>query len=1108
MRPLQFRPSRDLLAGLKEFALRPEKSVSYSPDRPVGPPIDGAQPPLYAPNNEADQVPSESPAPPAPKSSPPQCRTPLGYPLLIPSYFDRSRASPVNTHNIVFNPRATMSQSVQLITAPTADTPGTTLILHTQKQHYIFGSHAEGTQRAMAQMGTRMTKVQDFFITGRIEWANIGGLVGMALTLADSASTAYTNSIDVWRNGKAPKRDPPPPPKLHVYGAPNLKHTLATCRRYIFRKGVPLSATEYKDVPPEKNEKGEILPAWQDNYIKVWALPLMPTPKERDLKEEEILASKQAQYESFGNHFEEHQAPEGESAEERESRYERIRSAVLGHMFNSDWSFDTLVERHISEVEMSTPMFVRNPETRRIEPYVGPKPGGTQFLPDIKVLTRAPWPGAKVLALPPTQPTPESVSYIVRAHDARGAFNPKRAKELGIKPGPLFRQLADGHSIQNDKGETITPDMVLGPDRLGQGMAILDIPSVEYLDSLNKREELQSEAIMKGVKVVFWILGPGISGHPKLLECMQSLDMAEHVISSVDDCPNSLALSSVAAQTARLGQIDPARYNIPFHDNSTLPQPSLCGLESTGRKSDLPKTLVADRGLGYILMPNFARKTNNISPPADLDAVKAEMDPEIIALAKAAQEGIQNDHKALQAWRELLARPDTEVITLGTGSALPSKYRNVSATLLRVPGIGNYLFDCGENTLGQLQRVFPPKELVEVIKHLRVLWISHLHADHHLGTTGVIKAWYKLVHNGVPTDERPSPDSSLVDKTSTFGLSVISHDGMLKWLAEYSSVEDFGFSRILPFQITPVEARCETGSRLTLSIASGYTSANMNDGYVLKEEDYEPILGLTDIQACSVRHCHGAMAVSLTFPRSATDPDNVKPLKVSYSGDCRPSKDFATIGRDSTVLIHEATFDDELVGDARAKKHSTTSEALGIGASMDAKAVVLTHFSQRYQKIPVLQTVQDGEQEDDLLDPNAMEDVQQEGELEDDDVGAPADAAATAPALPSDNVHARPTLHHHQSSTHDYERIIKVRAKDMKVAISFDYMRVKIGEIAQLERFNDALERLLVKEVEQEDTVTEVGEGDGLVNANGKKASEDEQGGEGGGKKKRSKRNN
>ncbi|KAF1954792.1 hypothetical protein CC80DRAFT_493564 [Byssothecium circinans] len=1025
-----------------------------------------------------------------------------------------------------------MSSSIHVVTVPTADTPGTTLILQTQKQHYLFGSYAEGTQRAMTQMGTRLVKVQDFFMTGRIECANTGGLVGLSLTLADSASTSYESNMEVWRKkkGKGTKNNPEPQlPKIDVYGPPNLKHMLATCRRFIFRKGVPMSATEYKHAPPEKDADGDILPTWQDNNIQVWALPVTPA-READEKEEEALVKQQAHYDKFLNSFEELQAPEDETAAGREARHDRIRSAVLQFMFNSNWSFDALIERHISEVEVPAAIFVRNPHTHGIEPYRGPMPGGVAPLPDIRVLIRTPWPGARVANLPPTKPARESLSYIVRPHKARGTFDPKRAKELGLTPGPLFGKLSDGHSVQNEAGETITPNMVMGPDRPGQGFAILDVPSVEYLESLAQREELQSETVMHGINAFFWLLGPGVSGHPMFRQITQKMDKVQHIVSSVDTCVNGIALESVAAQTVRLGNIDPARYNIPFSDHVSLPQNSLYGRESTAMGGLPQNTIAAGRGMSYGLMPRFEKQKDVIPYDTKIARHVCEaMDPEVLVSAKDAQKAVQDDTQALTAWRKLLARPDSEVITLGTGSALPSKYRNVSATLLRVPGVGNYLFDCGENTLGQLQRVFPPEELVDVIKNLRMIWISHLHADHHLGTASVIKAWYKLRHNGVPIEERPHMPL-IASNTSTYGLSVVSHEGMVNWLWEYSSIEDFGYSRILPFAVSP-EKQSNPGTKLTLTY--GNRPSNGVD-YELRPQDYEAVFGLADIRACPVRHCHGAMAVSLTFPPSPSDPPGVKPLKVSYSGDCRPSRDFTVIGRDTTVLIHEATFDDELHGDAVAKKHSTTSEALGIGAQMDAKAVILTHFSQRYQKIPVLETVKDGEQEDDLPGPEAMEDVQEgeeevevEVEMEGGD-DRPADnvdahssaktvkppSTATAASQPASRTPVRYV--HTGAPTHgtanSHEQVIKVRSKDMKVGVAFDYMRVKIGEIAQLEKFNAALNKLLAKDEEMGEEGLE-GEGMGeeqVINGNGKKTSGDEGGGANANakKKKKSKRNN
>lgn len=213
--------------------------------------------------------------------------------------------------------------------------------------------------------------------------------------------------------------------------------------------------------------------------------------------------------------------------------------------------------------------------------------------------------------------------------------------------------------------------------------------------------------------------------------------------------------------------------------------------------------------------------------------------------------------------------------------------------------------------------------------------------------------------------------------------------------------------------------------------------------------------GLADIQAVNVDHCVGAKAVSLTLPTG---------FKLSYSGDCRPSKAFAQIGKGSTVLLHEATFEDEMRGDAVAKKHSTTSEALGVGIAMGARRIVLTHFSQRYQKIPVINEANGKEpsvedQGDPIL-PGADADMAAvatptilpdsgplfEEEVMDDEVNSFRRVPISGPPETQDYV---PPM-----STTDPSK------EDVKIAVAFDLMRVKVGEIAHLERFTPALLKL------------------------------------------------
>lgn len=43
------------------------------------------------------------------------------------------------------------------------------------------------------------------------------------------------------------------------------------------------------------------------------------------------------------------------------------------------------------------------------------------------------------------------------------------------------------------------------------------------------------------------------------------------------------------------------------------------------------------------------------------------------------------------------------------------------------------LLDCGEGTYGQIIRFYGAEESKEVFRKLKAIYISHLHADHHIG---------------------------------------------------------------------------------------------------------------------------------------------------------------------------------------------------------------------------------------------------------------------------------------------------------------------------------------------------------------------------------------
>jgi len=828
-----------------------------------------------------------------------------------------------------------MLNYVRILNTPTADVSGFNLLLHFDHRRYIFGQVPECTQRSLVQRQVNILKLEHIFLSGIVRWRSAGGLLGMLLTIADGFASSKEQTIDNKRKKGKLEEAGPADRRLHIHASMNISYLLATARRFIFRKGLPLIPHEVADhsfKPPLEATR----PHWKDEHINVWYLLV-----ESDQKEQYDLTSSRKR---SHNEFTETDTSNPPPSNEEEAR--TFLEMVVTHMFDSNWTPDALIETTLHKVKLPAKIFVRDKDGRT-QPYEGPMPGSGQDVPDIPVRVRQPWPGANITALPRAQPSKQSLCYFVKGHERRGRFNPKAAEQLGVDKRD-YRHLTNNQTITTKDGTVVTPDMVLDKSIPGVGFALIDLPDVSYVRPLINRPEWADAQLMTGINDVFWALGEGVIDDPRLQAFMQKWFSLKHIVNSPDTCPNTIVLDSAAGQGYKLWSIDPDRFPLVDFSNKV----SISGRDTTDSTSYETGRI----GKSIQFAPKYMHEDDKIEKFPILDRLSREkLDRRILDLAdKAKQKVTDPDFLArIEKAEADIPNRDAEVIPLGTGSALPSKYRNVSSTLVRVPGYGSYLFDVGEGTLGQLRRVFGA-ELPSVLRDLKAIWISHLHADHHLGTASVIKAWHE------ETKEADNPPQLL--------FSSAPH--MLSWLWEYSQVEDIGYHRIVS---RPINLR------------KNHNPANEQSCTLTDLEAF----GLEKIDACSVDHCYGALATVFTWPSG---------LKVAYSGDCRPSDAFVEIGRGTTLLIHESTFDDELRGDAIAKRHSTMSEAIDVGRRMGARRIMLTHFSQRYQKIPIFE----------------------------EEFGAETDGKA-----------------------------------DEAILVAFDHMRVKLGEFRKAQAFLPAIQKLL-----------------------------------------------
>lgn len=160
-------------------------------------------------------------------------------------------------------------------------------------------------------------------------------------------------------------------------------------------------------------------------------------------------------------------------------------------------------------------------------------------------------------------------------------------------------------------------------------------------------------------------------------------------------------------------------------------------------------------------LPNHDKDRPLVNPREYPDNVKNSILKELPEFVTAAEKARA---KVLQSTSSIGHTPNSSqskkkipggdilITTLGTGSAIPSKLRNVSATLLTIPKLSNgetggILLDCGEGTLGQLRRRFGYDGLKSVYEQLKMIFISHMHADHHLGLQAVLEDRFKVSLN-------------------------------------------------------------------------------------------------------------------------------------------------------------------------------------------------------------------------------------------------------------------------------------------------------------------------------------------------------------------------
>jgi ribonuclease Z len=93
--------------------------------------------------------------------------------------------------------------------------------------------------------------------------------------------------------------------------------------------------------------------------------------------------------------------------------------------------------------------------------------------------------------------TVPALAYVLEESPRRGRFLVDKARELGVREGPMFARLQSGETVEVS-GRTITPDMVMGPSRRGRKIVYSGDtrPNSEVIDAARGADVLIHEATL------------------------------------------------------------------------------------------------------------------------------------------------------------------------------------------------------------------------------------------------------------------------------------------------------------------------------------------------------------------------------------------------------------------------------------------------------------------------------------------------------------------------------------------------------------------------------------------------------------------------------------
>jgi len=273
------------------------------------------------------------------------------------------------------------------------------------------------------------------------------------------------------------------------------------------------------------------------------------------------------------------------------------------------------------------------------------------------------------------------------------------------------------------------------------------------------------------------------------------------------------------------------------------------------------------------------------------------------------------------------------IIPLGVASATPTATRHLpSVALWREGSIS--LFDCGENTQMRMLQAGLKRSKVDYI------FITHFDSDHYSGLIGLLSTLQLQRRDKPITLVGPKGIKKYIEWNFKFAEVELTFETKFVELPK-----DFEGGRVIDEEEFYVEARPLKHTKFCV-------------GYRFQEKDKPGKVDAAKAEARGItedwqyKDLKAGKNVELddgTVIESSDIVGHPRPGdSFAYITDTGYSPNSVKLAMNTNILLHEATFGENLADKAEETGHSTSIDAARVANEAQTKLLVITHFSARY----------------------------------------------------------------------------------------------------------------------------------------------------------------